>query len=169
MSPELEQLVRERISTEAQALRIQVSLCFAVGLFALPAAALPWAEANLNSKNKAKARRSRRQLRNVVTFVAICSRHTAASMCSNSSGLPCTYGGCTFTLKGLQLARTGLIDESESKFLCLQPSVVCTLRQCHLLRLSLTIHRQLRGRRPSPQADRSWHNVARARSVRRVE
>jgi len=60
MSPELERLVGERITSEHQALRIQFSLCFAASLFALAAASLLWG--GLKSKrSKAKAKRNNRR------------------------------------------------------------------------------------------------------------
>ena len=56
MSPELEQLVQERLAAELQALKIKFTLCFAAILFALAAASLFWG--GLKSK-RSKDKRSR--------------------------------------------------------------------------------------------------------------
>ena len=60
MSPELERLVAERISSEQQALRIQFSLCFAASLFALAAASLMWG-AIKSKRNRVRGMRNRRR------------------------------------------------------------------------------------------------------------
>ena len=70
MSPELEQLVSERLQAELQALKIKFSLAFFAVLFALAAASLCWG--GLKSKRN-KDRRVRRM--STPSSLALSERH----------------------------------------------------------------------------------------------
>ena len=73
MSPELEQLVSERLQAELQALKIKFSLAFFAVLFALAAASLCWG--GLKSK-----RNKDRRVRRTSDGLAFSERHASTAI-----------------------------------------------------------------------------------------